>query len=241
MGAPEDAAADVLEGLRAAADPANVAGMARFGISVEGTLGVSMPLIRKLASAAKRSLGRDSAARHAAAALLWESGVHEARIAAALVDDPDLVDAAQMESWASELDSWDVCDQVCANLFDRSPLAWGKALEWAGRDEEFVKRAAFALMAALAWHDKAAPDRCFEPFLPVIVREASDDRNMVKKSVNWALRQIGKRDAPSNARAIAAAKGILERHGDSAAARWVARGALRELRSDAVRERLGLS
>ncbi len=155
----------MLDELSAMANAENVAGMARFGISTTGTLGVPMPDVRRVAREAKRQLGRDREACHQLAGLLWESGVHEARIAASLVDDPGLVDDAQMERWAADLDSWDVCDTLCNNLFRRSAPAWSKAVHWPARNEEFVKRAGFVLGATLAVHDKAAEDGRFVPLL----------------------------------------------------------------------------
>jgi len=219
---------EVIAELKARANPANVAGMARYGIRAENALGISAPLLREMA----RKIGRD----HALAAELWASGIHEARILAGLVDDPARVTAAQLERWAKDFDSWDVCDGVCSNLFDKTPFAWDKAIAWSARSEEFVKRAGFVLMAALAVHDTKAPDGRFRKFLPLIEREAADERNFVKKAVNWALRQIGKRNRVLNGDAIAAAKRI--RKIDSKSARWIASDALRELESDAVRERL---
>jgi 3-methyladenine DNA glycosylase AlkD len=218
----------ILERLKSLANAENVAGMARFGINPEKTLGISVPVLRKMA----REIGRD----HALAQELWSSGVHEARILAALIDDPRLVTEAQMDAWAADFDSWDVCDQCGANLFDKTELAYRKAVEWAARDEEFVKRAGFALMAALAWHDKRAPDEAFLAFLPVIKRESVDGRNFVRKAVNWALRTIGKRNAALNIRAIATAEEIQAT--GSKPARWVAADALRELTSEKVQERL---
>ncbi len=240
--APSDAAAlaeEILRILHANANAANVEGMKRYGISPVGTLGVSMPLLRDLARQTKRCVGRDSATRHDVADRLWASGVHEARILAALVDVPALVDEEQMERWVADLDSWDVCDQLCGNLFDKTDAAWGKAAEWAGREPEFVKRAGFVLMTQLAVHDKAAADERFEAFLPLVVREACDERPYVKKAVNWALRQIGKRNAYLNAQCIRAAEEILASYPESKTARWIARDALRELVSDAVQVRIG--
>ena len=219
---------EVLTQLRSVGNPRNREGMARYGINVESALGVSVTELRKLA----RRLGRD----HRLASGLWKTGVHEARILAALVDEPEKVTPAQMERWARGFDSWDLCDQVCSNLFDRTPFAYEKATEWAGRDEEFVKRAGFALMAALAVHDKEADDEDLAAFLPIIEREADDERNFVKKAVDWALRQIGKRSRALNLAAIASAESIATM--DSRAARWIARDALRELRSEAVQSRL---
>ncbi len=203
--------------------------MARFGINPERALGVRIPDIRGLA----RELGKD----HALALALWRTEVHEARILASMVDEPERVTERQMESWVKGVDSWDVCDQVCGNLFDRTPFARTKSIEWAGREQEFVKRAGFAIMAWRAVHDRDAGDDDFLELLPVIEREATDPRNFVKKAVSWALRQIGKRNRRLN-RAAGAAARRLAKGGASAAARWVGRDALRELTSDAVRSRL---
>ena len=219
---------ELIAELRRQANPTNVAGMAKFGINPHDTLGVSIPAVRQLAKRAGRN--------HALAVELWESGIHEARILAALVDDPRWVTEEQMERWAAEFDSWDVCDQVCSNLFDRTPLAWDKAAAWSGRPEEFVKRAGFVLMAALAVHDKRASDQQFEALLPIIAREAYDARNFVKKAVNWALRGIGKRNRALNARAIETCLAIQAMPDKTA--RWIASDALRELTSDAVQGRL---
>ncbi|MGV8082041.1 MAG: DNA alkylation repair protein [Coriobacteriia bacterium] len=233
-------AAELLGELRAHANAENLEGMSRYGISPVGTLGVTMPVVRTLASSARKALRRQPAARHELAALLWSSGVHEARILAALVDLPALVDEPQMEAWAADLDSWDVCDQLCLNLFRLAPLAWQKAAEWPLRAEEFVKRAGFVLGATLAVHDKAADDSRFLPLLALAEEGTCDERNMVKKAVNWQVRQIGKRSATLNTAAIATCERILARHPTSKSARWIARDALRELRSDAVRSRLHL-
>lgn len=212
--------ATVLEILRQHANPANVAGMARFGISPKGTLGVPMPALRKLARQAGRSrkLARE----------LWASRIHEARILATLVEDPARVTPAQMDRWARGFESWDVCDQACQNLFRYTPFAFAKAAEWACAESEFVRRAGFALMAGLAVKDRSADDHQFEAFLPLIEQAAGDDRNFVRKAVNWALRQIGKRNARLRASAIRTAEAI--RRQDSRSARWIAADALRELR-----------
>jgi len=218
----------VLRELRSHGDPAAVKGMARFGIASNNTLGVSVPKLRSMA----RKLGKD----HPLSLALWDSGIHEARILASMVDEPAKVTEGQMDRWARDFDSWDVCDQCCSNLFDRTEYAYEKAAEWAVLDQEFVKRAGFALMAALAVHDKEADDRKFVSFLGLIERGASDERNFVKKAVNWALRQIGKRNLKLNAKALAVAERISKQ--DSTAARWVASDAIRELRSKAVLDRL---
>jgi len=219
---------DVIRRLEALADPEAVKGMARFGINPENTFGVSIPNLRKIAKEA----GKD----HVLAQELWASGIHEARILASMVDDPKAVTGEQMELWVKDFDSWDVCDQVCMNLFSGVPLAEQKVFEWAERDEEFVKRAAFALIACLAWYDKTSGDEAFTRFLPVIVKGASDERNFVKKAVNWALRHIGKRNLTLNAAAVKTAEEIKQ--SDSRAARWIAADAIRELTGEAVQKRL---
>lgn len=221
-------AKEVLDELQALANPEVVAGMARYGINPEHTYGVSIPNLRRLA----KRIGRD----HDLAQHLWATRVHEARILASMIDEPDKVTAGQMETWAADFDSWDVCDQCCNNLFAYTSLAYTKAMEWSGRPEEFVKRAGFVLMATQAVHDKLAPDEQLARFLPVIRREATDNRNFVKKAVNWALRQIGKRNLNLNRLAIAVAREIQE--SDSKAARWVANDALRELTGEQVQQRL---
>jgi 3-methyladenine DNA glycosylase AlkD len=227
---PQSTKADVLAELRALANPANVAGMARYGINVDtvNAFGVSAPVLQALA----RRIGRN----HDLAAELWESGLHEGMILASLIDDPALVTVGQMERWVAGFDSWDVCDCTCSKLFDRTPFAWKKAVAWSRRKEEFVKRAGFVLMAALAVHDKRAPDGRFLAFLPSIERQATDERNFVRKAVNWALRQIGKRNRRLNKAAIATARRI--RQIDSRAARWIAADAIRELTNPKTRERI---
>jgi 3-methyladenine DNA glycosylase AlkD len=221
-------AAQILEQLKSMGSPEAVAGMARYGISTHNTYGVSVYTVRKLAGEIGRS--------HALAGELWASGVHEARVLASMVDEPTKVTEEQMERWVVDFDSWDVCDQCCSNLFDQTEFAHRKAVEWAGREEEFVKRAGFALMAALAVHDKRAADEAFHAFLPVIKRESGDGRNYVKKAVNWALRQIGKRNAALNIMAIRTAEEIRET--GSKPGRWIASDAFRELTSEKVRKRL---
>jgi 3-methyladenine DNA glycosylase AlkD len=224
----DERARDVVRTLERLGDRSRLEGMARFGIDTTRAVGVTVTELRRLA----RDLGSD----HELAAALWASGVHEARLLATLVDDPAMVSEAQMEAWVADLDSWDVCDGVCGNLFDRTPFALDKAVEWSSREPEFQKRAAFALMASAAVHLKDLPDAAFASLLPVIRAQAIDDRNYVKKAVSWALRQIGKRSPGLNSQAVRTAEQI-ERI-DSRAARWVARDALRELRSDAVQARL---
>jgi 3-methyladenine DNA glycosylase AlkD len=212
-------AEEVLGELRARANPEAAQGMARFGISGQEVLGIKIPVLRQMS----KVIGKN----HPLALAVWDSGVHEARILAAFIDDPKLVTVKQMENWVAGFDSWDVCDQVIGNLFDRTSYAYSKAEVWSRSPEEFVKRAGFVMMASLAVHDKAASDEAFLAFLPVIVRESDDERNFVKKAVNWALRQIGKRNARLRQAAIETAELIRER--DSSAARWIAADALREL------------
>lgn len=219
---------EVMAQLKALANPQNTEGMARFGINTATAYGISVTTLRKFA----KPLGKD----HRLAQRLWKSGVHEARILASIIADPALVSEKQMEAWVRDFDSWDVCDQCCGNLFDKTPWAFQKAAEWSRRDEEFVRRAGFALMAALAWHDKAAKDEAFVAFMPLIKAMATDERNFVRKAVNWALRQIGKRNARLNKVAIQTARAI-ERM-DSKAARWIAKDALRELTSEARQKKV---
>ncbi len=219
---------DVLNKLKSLSDPNAVAGMARFGINPENTYGVSIPNLRNLA----KEIGKD----HALAQQLWASGIHEARILASMIDDPKMVTKRQMEKWAKDFDSWDICDQCCMNLFEKTEFAYQKCVEWSSTEQEFVKRAGFALMAILTVHDKKANDKQFERFLPIIKREATDNRNFVKKAINWALRQIGKRNRNLNRKAIKTAREIQEI--DSRTAKWIASDALRELASKAVQERL---
>jgi 3-methyladenine DNA glycosylase AlkD len=226
--APEDVV-KILRELKSKGNARNIEGMARFGIRSSDVFGVPMPEIRRLG----RQLGKD----HALAGDLWATRNMEARILASLVDEPKKVTASQMEGWVQEFDNWAICDGCCSNLFCKTPFAYDKALEWSGRDEEFVKRAGFSLMAALTVHDKAADDARFLAFLPAILDGADDKRNFVKKAVNWALRQIGKRNLRLNLAAVEVAEELKSR--DSAAARWVAADAIRELTSDAVMARLG--
>jgi 3-methyladenine DNA glycosylase AlkD len=179
-----------------------------------------------------RKIGKN----HKLAQQLWSTGILEARGIAALVDEPSRVTEKQMEQWVKDFDNWAVCDRCCMNLFDKTIFAWKKAVEWSRRKEEFEKRAAFSLMAVLAVHDKKAEDKRFLSLLPIIRREAVDDRNFVRKAVNWALRQIGKRNLALNKKAIQTAKEIQGL--DSRSARWIAADALRELTSVAVHRRL---
>lgn len=219
---------EVIRQLRSMANPKNVEGMARYGINSKDTLGISIPNLRGMA----KKIGRD----HGLALQLWASGIHEARILASFVDEPEMVTEAQLDDWVAEFDSWDVCDLVCSDLFDKTPYAHSKAVEWSSRKEEFVKRAGFVMMAALSVHDRRSSDKAFTRFFPIIKIESTDERNFVKKAVNWALRQIGKRDLALNKAAVKLAKDIAKI--DSKSARWIASDALRELTSDKVQKRL---
>jgi len=219
---------EVLDKLQSKAQPEQLKGMAKYGMTVERRLGVSVPHMRKLA----KELGRD----HKLALDLWRTGIAEARIVAGMVDDPAKLTEEQMEDWVKDINSWDVCDQVCMNLFEKNQLAWKKIVDWSEREEEFIKRTAFSLIACLAWHDKKASDDKFIELLPIIIRGATDERNFVKKAVNWALRNIGKRNLNLNEAAINTAKKIQRL--DSKAARWVAADAIRELESKSIQKRL---
>ena len=209
----------VLARLHELADPARLAGMARYGIGGGTAIGVTVAELRGLAG----ELGRS----HDLADELWNSGVHEARILATLVEERDRVDDAQLERWVADLDSWDLCDQFCQNLVRRTPFAWARALEWSGRAEPFVKRAGFATMAGLAVADKTADDERFAPLLQAVAERADDDRPIVRKGASWALRQIGKRSPALRARAIEIGLDLRE---GGPGARWVGNDALRELR-----------
>lgn len=205
--------------LKSQANPKNLEGMARFGINPKNTLGIPVPGLRKLA----KEIGKD----HILAQKLWDSGIHEARLLAGFIDNPEEVTPKQMDQWVGDFDSWDVCDQVCSNLFDKTAFAFDKAHIWAKDEREFVRRAGFAMMAVLAVHDKKASDEKFLEFFPLIKKYSIDQRNFVKKSVNWALRQIGKRNSNLLKHAKILAKEI--RGLPFSASRWVAADALREL------------
>jgi len=218
----------VLNSLKAAGNPRNVAGMARYGIVTKRAYGVSAPDLVRLA----RRIGTN----HALAQQLWQTGNHDARALASMIEEPRRVSATQMDRWARDFDNWAICDCCCLHLFDRTPFAWSKARQWSRRKAEFVKRAGFALMAVLAVHDKPADDEAFLRLLPLIKAGASDERNYVRKAVNWALRSIGKRNVRLNRASLAAAREIHKL--DSAAARWSASDARRELAGRAVQQRL---
>ena len=218
---------EILKRLRDGAQPDAKANLERFGITARQSYGWSVPALRDLA----KEVGQD----HTLAQQLWATGVLDARILASLVDEADRVTPRQMERWARDFDSWAVCDACCLNLFDRTPYAHAKIRAWSGRKEEFVKRAAFALLAAVAVHDGDVSDEALTGFFPLIEREAGDARNFVKKAVSWALRQIGKRNPRLRAAAMACAERIASQ--GTVSARFVATDALRELQSAAVEKR----
>lgn len=218
----------VMTALKARGRAHALPGMARYGIDTSNAFGVKVPELRKLA----REIGRD----HDLAEALWQTGAHDARLLASMVAEPKRFTRADAERWAAAFRSWDLCDQCCMNLFRRTPFAADLIEEWRARDEEFVKRAAFALIATLAVHDKKSGDGVFRAYLPVIETASDDERNYVRKAVNWALRQIGKRNRALNTAAIETAERIAAR--DSKVARWIAKDALRELTSAAAQSRL---
>jgi 3-methyladenine DNA glycosylase AlkD len=218
----------VLRELKEVADPRVRERMAYFGVNVPKAHGISAPVLHSFA----RHIGKD----HGLAGQLWASGIHEARILATLIGESQKVTSAQMERWVRDFNSWDVVDAACCYLYASAAPAWGKIYEWSTRTKEFEKRAAFSLAAYLSYKDKASPDARFEKFLRVIEREAHDERNFVRKAVNWALRNIGKRNVQLNRAAIAMAEKIRKQ--DSKSARWIAANALRELKSEAVQTRL---
>jgi len=206
----------------------NIAGMDRFGIDCDKVYGIKMDAIRKLA----KKIGKD----HDLALQLWEHGYHESRILATIIEEKDEVDDDQLEEWVNDFDTWDICDQACINLFVNTPKAISKIPSWATSEKEFVKRAAFSLIAVMAVHDKKSKDSYFESFFPIIKKACDDNRNFVKKAVNWALRSIGKKNKNLNKKAIALSNEILEL--DYKSAKWIAKDALKELESDEVQNRL---
>ena len=218
----------VLRELRSVAVPKVRAKLSYFGVNVPKAYGISTPVLHAFA----RQIGKDQPL----AEELWSSRIHEARILATLIGESEKITAAQMERWVREFDSWDVVDAACCYLYAGAKPAWDKVHEWSSRSREFEKRAAFSLAAYLSYKDKTAADARFEKVLSVIEREANDDRNFVRKAVNWALRNIGKRNLWLNAAAIRSAERI--RLQESRAARWIAADALRELKSVAVQKRL---
>jgi 3-methyladenine DNA glycosylase AlkD len=225
---------EILKQLNKLANSKNVLGMARFGITpTSKILGISIYVLRPMAKEIKKE-AKDA---HKLALELWKTGIHEARMLAVFIDEPKDVIEKQMEEWVKDFDSWDICDQATTSLFDLTPFAYKKAIEWSKRKEEFEKRAGFALMAGLAVHDKKADDKMFFPFFDAIKKESLDERNYVKKAINWALRNIGKfRNENLHNLAVKTANEIKKI--DSKAARWIASDALRELNSEKIKERV---
>jgi len=219
---------EVIKKLEELSDPKVAEGIAKYGIKTSKIYGVSIPNLRKIA----KEIGKN----HRLALALWEINTRETRIIACLIDDPKEVTEEQLETWVSEFDNWEICDQCCSNLFEKTKYAYDKAIEWASRKEEFVKRAGFVLMARLALKGKKIEDNAFEDFFQIIKRESKDEREYVKKAISWALRQIGKRNLELNKRAIEVAKELLKI--DSMSAQWIAREALKELTSERIQNKL---
>ena len=219
---------EILKKLKSLSRLDQLEGMARYGIVTNNRLGVSIPDIRKIA--------KDFGKNHETALNLWKTGYQDAKITAALIDEPDKVTEPQMDEWVKEIDSWDVCDQICMNLFDKTPYAWGKIIEWSKRDEEFVKRTAFSLLACLAWHDKNADDNKFIRYFPLIKKNSSDERNYVKKAVSWSLRHIGKRNINLHKAALKLAYELKQI--DTKTTKWIGSDVIRDLNSDPTLRRL---
>jgi 3-methyladenine DNA glycosylase AlkD len=219
---------DIIQKLRTLSNSKAIEGMARFGITPQKTFGVSIPNLRKIAQEAGRN--RDLAQK------LWASDIRETRILASMIDELKEVTEKQMERWVKDFDYWEICDQCCMNLFEKTRFAYPKAKEWSQREDEFVKRAGYVLMARLAVSDKKAEDSQFEKFFPHIKRGSTDHRNFVKKAVNWALRQIGKRNFDLNKKTIKVAEEIQKINSNTA--KWISSDAIRELKSMPVQERL---
>lgn len=218
----------LIEELKTAGNPDHLPGMARYGIDVERAFGVRIPVIRELAGKIRQD--------HSLALRLWQTGIHEARILAGMIADPDRCTRKFARAWIRDFRSWDLCDQTVMNLLEKCPQAWEWALRWAPRENQWFRRTGFVLMARLAVSDKQAGNRRFDPFFPLIRHCADDDRNLVKKAVNWALRQMGKRNLALHEKCVRLAEELQQR--DSPAARWIARDALRELKSDKIVTRL---
>ncbi len=219
---------EILAKLKAKARPGQLAGMARYGMKTENRLGVQIPELRKLA--------KETGKNHQLALELWQTGIAEARILAAMIAEPEKLTEQQMDSMVKDIDSWDIGDQTSMNLFEKTPLAWKKISEWSQRNEEFVKRTAYGLTACLAWHDKKATDQQFTALFPLIAHGAQDQRKSVQKAVSWAIRNIGKRNPNLNQQAIALAREIRETN--TKPAKWVSSDVIRELTSEAVQKRL---
>ncbi|NLT50496.1 MAG: DNA alkylation repair protein [Ignavibacteria bacterium] len=219
---------EILEILHYKKDPQSAEAMKRFGIISKNVLGIRKPFLQKLA----KQIGKN----HNTALQLWDSGIHEARILASMIDEPKFVTEEQLDKWTNDFDSWDICDQCCINLYVNTKFCKEKIFEWAESEKEFVKRTAFSLIAVSAVHLKKEKDDVFLKYLKLIEDKSADNRNFVKKAVNWALRQIGKRNLILNEEAIKTAEKILT--ANSKSAKWIASDALRELKSEKIIERL---
>lgn len=219
---------EIIQELKSQANPKNVEGMARFGINPYKTFGITLPVLRNMAKKYKNN--------HQLALELWQTGYHEAKLLAAFIDDPKQLTNNQLENWVKDFDSWDIVDQVCAYLFDKYPGAYDKGFEWIERDEEFVKRAGFVIIVALSVHDKKMSDEKFEIWLDKIIEKSADQRNFVKKAINWLLRQIGKRNTTLNKKAIKVAEKL--KNSENKSARWIGSNAYNELTSQSVQNRL---
>ena len=224
---------EIIKKLESLENPENIVGMARFGIVTKKAFGVSAPVLKQFAKDIKK-LTKE---RHTLALELWETEIHEARIIAYLIDNPTEVTPEQMESWVKDFDNWAICDGTCGHLFCKTEFAYEKVFEWSEREEEFIRRAGIVLIAWLAVHDKKADDERLAQFLPILESKSDDERNFVKKAVNWSLRQIGKRNLNLNKLAVETATRIKARN--TKAARWIAADALRELTNEKTFERLG--
>lgn len=223
---------EIIKKLESLENPANIAGMARFGIVTKKAFGISAPVLRDFAKEIKKQTND----RHALALELWKTEIHEARAIAYLIDDPKQVTPEQMDSWVKDFDNWAVCDGTCGHLFCKTKFAYEKVFEWSESEEEFVKRAGICLIAWLAVHDKKADDKKIAELLPILEQKADDERNFIKKAVNWSLRQIGKRSLYLNKLAVETAGRIKSQ--DTKSARWIAADALRELNNEKIKERL---
>lgn len=223
---------EIIKKLESLGKPENVAGMARFAIKTKKAFGVSAPVLKDLAKEIKKQTKNT----HSLALELWETEIYEARIIAYLIDNPKEVTEKQMDSWVKDFDNWAICDGVCGHLFCRTEFAYKKVFEWSEREEEFIKRAGIVLIAWLAVHDKKATDEKIAEFLPILEQKSDDNRNFIKKAVNWSLRQIGKRSLYLNKLAIESAMRIKLQNTKSA--RWIAADALRELTNEKTLERL---
>lgn len=219
---------EIIKDLKKLKNSKSVEGMARFGINPESALGISMPTLRQK--------GKEIGRNHDLALELWESGIHEVRILSSIIDEPEKVTKSQMNAWVMDFNSWDLCDQCCMNLFRKTKFAREFPFIWAEKKSEFIKRAGFVMMAVNAVHNKKLSDKDIKEYFPLIIKHSSDQRNFVKKSVNWTLRQIGKRNLNLNKEAIIVCEQLMTE--DSSVANWIASDALKELSSEKIISRL---